>query len=167
MLPAAQPHSIPPATSLNNSRYTEEERVWGFGFVFSQLMGHASCIGDKNFIQQIFTPKMKELAPIYTPLLSCFDVLLNKLVVLLHKPLNLNHQREIQISVFSLFLETKVFPRSISTHPQTQRGLIFCHISEILLSTYSTTASHSGWSSVADTAQGSQASSSPRSSPAP
>lgn len=51
---------------------------------FSQLLGHASCTGDKNFIQQIFTPKMKELSPFYILLLSCFGVLLNSL----HKPLN-------------------------------------------------------------------------------
>lgn len=51
---------------------------------FSQLLGHASCISDKNFIRQIFTPKMRELAPIYILLLSCFGVLLNRL----HKPLD-------------------------------------------------------------------------------
>jgi len=51
---------------------------------FSQLLGHASRTGEENFIPQIFTPKMKELTPIYTLLLSCFHVLLSSL----HEPLN-------------------------------------------------------------------------------
>lgn len=51
---------------------------------FSPTAGSASSISDKNFIRQIFTPKMKELALIYILLLSCFGVLLSSL----HKPLN-------------------------------------------------------------------------------
>lgn len=86
---------------------------------FSQLLGHASCTCDKNFIWQIFTPKMKELAPSYTLLRSCFRVLLNSL----QKPLNptIWPEANIDICLFIISGELDIPQKHFHPPPNTTR----------------------------------------------
>lgn len=142
MLPAAQPCSIPAAQSVTQDTLKEK----GVGILalgkrrmgmkakllskmdgFFQLLGHASCTGDRNFIiillNYIFTPKMKEW-PQFTLLV------LNSL----HKPLDqLCDQREIQITAFLIFLDGQILPKNIFP-PHPPPDLIFCHTPKMIIS---------------------------------
>lgn len=83
------------------------------------MLGHASCTCDKNFIWQIFTPKMKELAPSYTLLRSCFRVLLNSL----RKPLNptIWPEGNIDICLFIISGELDIPQKHFYPPPNTTR----------------------------------------------
>lgn len=99
-----------------------------------------------------FTAKMKEW-PQFTLLV------LNSL----HKPLDqLCEQREIEITVFLVFLHSQILPKSIFPPTATMRPDFLPRPKDHF---HPTTASHTSWSSLMGTAWGSQASGSPRSTP--
>lgn len=101
----------------------------------------------------IFTPKMSEW-PQFTLLV----------VNSLHKPLDqLYDQREIQITVFLIFLDSQILPKSIFPPTTTTRPDFLPHPKEDHF--HPNTASHTSWSSLTATGWGSQAGGSPRSTP--
>lgn len=100
----------------------------------------------------IFTAKMKEWPQF-------------KLLVLksLHKPLDqLCEQREIEITIFLVFLDSQILPKSIFPPTATMRPDFLPRPKDHF---HPTTASHTSWSSLMGTTWGSQASGSPRSTP--
>lgn len=97
--------------ALGKSRMEMKAKLLSKKDGFFQLLGHASYTEIK-ILYDIFTPKMKEW-PQFTPLV------LNSL----HKPPDqLCDQREIQVTVFLIFLDSQILPRSICPPTTTTRA---------------------------------------------